>query len=84
MPPTTPEGRPSFPLNILADMAGGGLLCATGILAALFSLTKSPTARGKIVETDMVHHKTALAQSKLTRTRSQVRGTSQASTSCTL
>ncbi|KAF8602875.1 CoA-transferase family III [Ceratobasidium sp. AG-I] len=54
MPPTTPEGRPAFPLNILADMAGGGLLCATGILAALFSLTKSPEARGRVVETDMV------------------------------
>lgn len=54
MPPTTPEGRPGFPLNILADMAGGGLICATGILAALLSLSNDSTAHGKVVETDMV------------------------------
>ncbi|KAF8676786.1 CoA-transferase family III [Rhizoctonia solani] len=54
MPPTTPEGRPAFPLNILADMAGGGLICATGIIAALLSLAKDPLAPGKVVETDMV------------------------------
>ncbi|KAG8691407.1 hypothetical protein FRC11_004273 [Ceratobasidium sp. 423] len=54
MPPTTPQGRPSFPLNILADMAGGGLICATGIVAALLSLANGPLARGKVVETDMV------------------------------
>ncbi|KAG9104831.1 hypothetical protein FRC06_008061 [Ceratobasidium sp. 370] len=54
MPPSTPEGRPSFPLNILADMAGGGLICATGILGALLSLSRSPEARGQVVETDMV------------------------------
>lgn len=61
MPPTSPEGRPAFPLNILADMAGGGLLCATGILSALFSLAKSPEARGRVVETDMVHRQNNLA-----------------------
>ncbi|KAB5591723.1 Alpha-methylacyl-CoA racemase [Ceratobasidium theobromae] len=54
MPPTTPQGRPAFPLNILADMAGGGLICATGILAALYSLANNPAAQGKVVETDMV------------------------------
>ncbi|KAG9126767.1 hypothetical protein FRC07_002035 [Ceratobasidium sp. 392] len=54
LPPSTPEGRPSFPLNILADMAGGGLICATGIIAALLSLARSPEARGQVVETDMV------------------------------
>ncbi|CUA70888.1 alpha-methylacyl-CoA racemase [Rhizoctonia solani] len=54
MPPTTPQGRPAFPLNILADMAGGGLICAMGIVAALFSLTRNPLAGGKVVETDMV------------------------------
>ncbi|KAJ1308043.1 hypothetical protein OPQ81_002110 [Rhizoctonia solani] len=54
MPPTTPEGRPAFPLNILADMAGGGLICATGIIAALLSLANDPLAHGKVVETDMV------------------------------
>ncbi|CAE6475104.1 unnamed protein product [Rhizoctonia solani] len=54
MPPTTPQGRPAFPLNILADMAGGGLICATGIIAALLSLARDPLAHGKVVETDMV------------------------------
>ncbi|CAE6437217.1 unnamed protein product [Rhizoctonia solani] len=54
MPPTTPQGRPAFPLNILADMAGGGLICATGIIAALLSLANDPLAHGKVVETDMV------------------------------
>ncbi|CAE6443785.1 unnamed protein product [Rhizoctonia solani] len=54
MPPTTPQGRPAFPLNILADMAGGGLICATGIIAALLSLASDPLAHGKVVETDMV------------------------------
>ncbi|QRV75194.1 CaiB/baiF CoA-transferase family protein [Ceratobasidium sp. AG-Ba] len=54
MPPSTPGGRPSFPLNILADMAGGGLICATGIMAALLLLARSPEARGQVIETDMV------------------------------
>ncbi|KAG8747336.1 hypothetical protein FRC10_001515 [Ceratobasidium sp. 414] len=35
-------------------MAGGGLICATGILGALLSLSRSPAARGQVVETDMV------------------------------
>jgi alpha-methylacyl-CoA racemase len=28
--------KPTPPLNILADFAGGGLICALGILLALF------------------------------------------------
>ncbi|CAE6510899.1 unnamed protein product [Rhizoctonia solani] len=55
MPPTTPQGRPAFPLNILADMAGGGLICATGIIAALLSLANDPLVYGKVIETDMDH-----------------------------
>ena len=42
------KDRPSFPLNLLADFAGGGLLCALGIVLALRS------GRGQVVQTDMV------------------------------
>ncbi|KAF6233901.1 hypothetical protein HO173_007731 [Letharia columbiana] len=43
---------PSFPANIIADFAGGGLMCAFGILAALVSRTQ--TGKGQIVEANMV------------------------------
>ncbi|KAJ7274447.1 CoA-transferase family III domain-containing protein [Mycena haematopus] len=46
------EDKPSFPINILADFAGGGLTCATGILLALVERGKS--SRGQVVDTDMV------------------------------
>ncbi|KAI4521237.1 CoA-transferase family III [Schizophyllum commune Loenen D] len=42
------ENKPTFPLNLLADFAGGGLLCALGIILAL------RTGRGQVVQTDMV------------------------------
>jgi alpha-methylacyl-CoA racemase len=45
--------KPSFPLNLLADFAGGGLTCAMGILVALIERNKS--GAGQVVETDMVH-----------------------------
>ncbi|KAF8837265.1 CoA-transferase family III [Paxillus ammoniavirescens] len=51
MLPGTNE-KPSFPLNLLADFAGGGLLCATGILLALIERGKS--GRGQVVNVDMV------------------------------
>lgn len=57
MLPRTPD-LPSFPLNLLADFAGGGATLATGILLALIERGKS--GRGQIVEADMVslpcHH----------------------------
>lgn len=43
---------PYAPANILADFAGGGLMCGFGILAAL--INRSVTGRGQIVETNMV------------------------------
>lgn len=43
---------PSFPANTLADFAGGGLMCAFGIMAALYSRTR--TGKGQIVESNMV------------------------------
>ncbi|KAF8126995.1 CoA-transferase family III [Boletus edulis] len=51
MLPGTSE-KPSFPLNLLGDFAGGGLLCATGILLALIERGKS--GRGQVVNADMV------------------------------
>ncbi|TDL16558.1 CoA-transferase family III [Rickenella mellea] len=47
-----PDGKPGFPLNILADFAGGGLMCAQGILLAL--LSRSSTGKGQVVHSDMV------------------------------
>lgn len=46
------DGKPSFPLNLLADFAGGGLMCTLGILLALIERGKS--GRGQVVEADMV------------------------------
>lgn len=47
------KGEPPYaPANILADFAGGGLICAFGILAAL--LSRGKTGRGQLVESNMV------------------------------
>ena len=42
---------PYPPANILADFAGGGLICAFGILMALFG--RERTGRGQVVENNM-------------------------------
>ncbi|KAG8988486.1 hypothetical protein FRB95_003114 [Tulasnella sp. JGI-2019a] len=52
MAPSTPSGKPSFPLNLLADFAGGGMSCAMGILLALFERERS--GLGQVVENNMV------------------------------
>ncbi|KAH7915624.1 CoA-transferase family III [Hygrophoropsis aurantiaca] len=44
--------KPSFPLNLLGDFAGGGMMCAMGILLALIERGKS--GRGQVVDADMV------------------------------
>ncbi|KAF8206501.1 CoA-transferase family III [Mycena galopus ATCC 62051] len=46
------EEKPAFPINLLADFAGGGLTCAMGILLALVERGKS--GRGQVVDADMV------------------------------
>ncbi|KAI0649269.1 CoA-transferase family III [Trametes meyenii] len=46
------QRKPEFPLNILADFAGGGVMCAMGILLALIERNKS--RRGQVVDVDMV------------------------------
>ncbi|KAF8588277.1 CoA-transferase family III [Ramaria rubella] len=52
MPHSRSDGRPSFPLNILADFAAGGLTATTGVLLAL--LERHNSGLGQVVETDMV------------------------------
>ncbi len=44
--------KPSFPLNVVADFGGGGLMCATGILLAL--IERGTTGRGQVLNADMV------------------------------
>ena len=44
--------NPSFPLNLLADFAGGGLMCALGITMALFERSRS--GKGQVVDANMV------------------------------
>ncbi|THV03199.1 CoA-transferase family III [Dendrothele bispora CBS 962.96] len=51
MLPGTPE-LPGFPINLLADFAGGGMSCALGIILAL--VDRARTGKGQVVDTDMV------------------------------
>lgn len=46
------EGPPTPPINLLADFAGGGLMCALGIAFALLERTKS--GRGQVIDANMV------------------------------
>ncbi|MBI2303629.1 MAG: CoA transferase [Chloroflexi bacterium] len=48
---TDGEGRPVVPANLLADLAGGGMQAAIGILAALMARHK--TGRGQMVDIAM-------------------------------
>ncbi|KDN36131.1 CoA-transferase family III [Tilletiaria anomala UBC 951] len=50
--PSHPNPPPSFPANLLADFAGGSLICLVGILLALIS--RAQTSKGQVVEADMV------------------------------
>jgi alpha-methylacyl-CoA racemase len=44
--------NPLFPLNLLGDFAGGGMLCAMGILLAL--VERSRSGQGQVVDAAMV------------------------------
>lgn len=44
--------KPIFPTNLAADFGGGGLMCAIGILLALFERTKS--GKGQVIDANMV------------------------------
>eukprot|EP01064_Diplonema_japonicum_P017203 TRINITY_DN2525_c2_g1_i1.p1 TRINITY_DN2525_c2_g1~~TRINITY_DN2525_c2_g1_i1.p1 ORF type:complete len:360 (+),score=38.15 TRINITY_DN2525_c2_g1_i1:53-1132(+) len=46
------DGKPVPPVNVLGDFAGGGMMCAFGILMALLEREKSN--RGQVVDTAMV------------------------------
>ncbi|KDR76301.1 hypothetical protein GALMADRAFT_156391 [Galerina marginata CBS 339.88] len=46
------SSKPTFPINLLADFAGGGLTCAVGILLAV--IERGITGLGQIVNADMV------------------------------
>ncbi|MEV6241326.1 CaiB/BaiF CoA-transferase family protein [Lentzea sp. NPDC051838] len=45
-------GPPSFPINLLGDFGGGGMLLALGVLAALYERERS--GRGQVVDAAMV------------------------------
>ncbi len=46
------HARPTPPVNLLADFAGGGLMCAMGILLALHERTAS--GHGQVIDCSMV------------------------------
>ena len=49
-----PSSSPSsFAANVIADFAGGGLMCTFGIMAALYNRTQ--TGKGQIVEANVVN-----------------------------
>jgi alpha-methylacyl-CoA racemase len=55
------EERPSAPLNLVADMGGGGLLLAYGMICAL--LERARTGQGQVVDAAMVEGAALLATS---------------------
>ncbi|GCB77838.1 hypothetical protein scyTo_0018522 [Scyliorhinus torazame] len=44
--------NPYAPLNVVADFAGGGLMCAMGIILALYERIKS--GKGQVIDANMV------------------------------
>uniref|UniRef100_A0A8C3YAS8 Alpha-methylacyl-CoA racemase n=1 Tax=Catagonus wagneri TaxID=51154 RepID=A0A8C3YAS8_9CETA len=46
------DENPNAPLNLLADFGGGGLMCALGIVMALFERTCS--GKGQVIDANMV------------------------------
>ncbi|XP_069076689.1 alpha-methylacyl-CoA racemase [Pleurodeles waltl] len=44
--------NPYMPVNLVADFAGGGLMCAMGIMMALYERTRS--GQGQVIDTSMV------------------------------
>ncbi len=49
------EEVPYAPLNLLADFAGGGLVCALGIAIAL--VERSRSGKGQVVDSSMVRQR---------------------------
>lgn len=46
--------KPFFPVNILADFAGGGLMCVMGILMAL--IERSVSGKGQVIDANLVKY----------------------------
>lgn len=46
------DENPYAPINLLADFAGGGVMCAMGIVIALYERTRS--GKGQIIDASMV------------------------------
>jgi len=44
--------NPFPPINLLADFAGGGLICALGIMMALYH--RNSTGQGQVIDASMV------------------------------
>jgi len=47
--------NPIFPSNLLGDFAGGGMLCAMGVLLAIIERQRS--GKGQVVDSAMVREK---------------------------
>ena len=47
------NSMPSLPHNLVADFAGGGLMCAFGVLAAL--MHRQSTGLGQVIDVSMTH-----------------------------
>jgi alpha-methylacyl-CoA racemase len=45
--------NPVFPSNLLGDFAGGGMLCALGVLLAVIERHKS--GKGQVIDSAMVN-----------------------------
>jgi len=46
------DENPLYPVNLLGDFAGGGLICAMGIVMAIYERTKS--GKGQVIDTAMM------------------------------
>lgn len=53
--------NPYPPINLLADFAGGGLMCALGIAMALYERTNS--GQGQVIDANMVNGSAYLCKS---------------------
>jgi alpha-methylacyl-CoA racemase len=45
--------KPIPPVNLLADFAGGGLMCSFGIMMALFE--RNTSGKGQVIDASMVN-----------------------------
>lgn len=51
------KDKPLFPLNLVGDFAGGGLMCVVGILLAL--IERGRTGCGQVVDIDLVTNRSS-------------------------